>query len=65
MIKFIKNTDSLSRAIAGIKYFITSTIPANEELYEKIAVKGEYTLYYNPLSLPLGFLVNKTALNMK
>ena len=55
----------LSRSIAGIKYFIDSKPQINKELYEKIATHNGYTLYANPSALPLGFLVNESALDIQ
>lgn len=56
---------TLSRGIAGIKYFIDSKPQVNESHYEKIATKDGYTLYANPSALPLGFLVNDSALDIQ
>ena len=58
-------TTTLSRSIAGIKYFIDSEPQIEEAHYEKIATKNGYTLYSNPSVLPFGFLVNDTALNIQ
>ena len=57
------NTTTLSRNLAGVKYIIDSRKGIVQ--YEEMAEKNGITLYRNVGALPLGFLVNESALDIK
>lgn len=62
--KYDNNCTYLSRSLSGVKYIIDSELQSDDTIYKKLAETNGYTLYQNVSALPLGFVVNDSALDI-
>lgn len=63
-VNYDNNCTRLSRNLSGVKYIIDSESNINDLLYKKMNSINGFALYENSYALPLGFVVNTSALNI-